>query len=87
MTFEFDKEYEKKRSSTVYKEELEAIEKVLAGEHENVCFTYESVRLAINAWGCLRKIKIDCKLKIKAMRRKNLIFVERIEKNGQKKIS
>lgn len=74
MKFEFDKEYERKRKTTVYAEELDAIEKVLSGEHENVCFTYEFEELVLNACTTLRRIAKELNLPIKLMKRRLSIY-------------
>ena len=87
MKIEFDKKYDKVRRTSIYALELEAIEKVVSGEHESACFTYEFYRLALNSATSLQKICRDCNLNIRIVRRKNTIYAVKGRKNGQKKIS
>lgn len=75
MKVEWDKEYEHKRNTTVYAEELDAIKKVLTGEHQSVCFTYEFDELVLNAVTTLRRIAKELKLPVKFMKRKLSIYV------------
>ena len=87
MKIEFDKKYDIVRRTSVYAMELEAIEKVIKGEHQSACFTYEFTKLALNAATSLQKICRDCNLDIRIVRRKNVIYAVRREENGQKDIS
>lgn len=75
MKIEWDKTYEKKKKTTVYADELEAIDKVISGEHESVKFTYDYKQLALNASLMLQKIQREYKLPVKVMKRGNSIYV------------
>ena len=75
MKIEWDKTYEKKKKTTVYADELEAIDKVISGEHESVKFTYEYKELVRNASYMLQRMQREYKLPVKVMKRGNSIYV------------
>lgn len=65
------------RSTVVYSEELEAIENLIATNHQNVCFEYPSSSLAKAAYVSLKKLTDTNNIKVSIMRRKYKIYIEK----------
>ena len=77
MKYEYDKTYRPIREKSIYKEELELIDEFIKSEHQNICFTYEMVELARNAYAAIRKYIVADKLPVKLKQRKKMLVVIR----------
>ena len=82
MKVEYDKTYRLIREKSIYKEELDLIDDYIKSEHQNICFTYEMVELARNAYAAIRKFVVADKLPVKLKQRKNMLIIERVNEQG-----
>lgn len=79
----FDKELRTVLGKTMYDEEMKLIRELVESEHENVCFEYEMIVLAKNAFATLSKHVRHEHLPVKLKQRKNLLYaLKEVGTNG-----